>query len=99
MNPECPTAMMIFIPSSFNLLASWLIDSISSRNLILPDFELSGNESMGFETLNGQNPFTAVCDWEFTRKHYLAVVFIFVKIQKLLIYVLKDQKICHKFHH
>ena len=34
-----------------------------------------------------------------TRIHYLAVVFTFVKIQKVLIYVLKDLKICRKFQH
>ena len=34
-----------------------------------------------------------------TQIHYLAVVFIFVMIQKLLIYVLKDLKIWHKFQH
>ena len=42
---------------------------------------------------------TVVCVSLETRIHYLAVVFIFVKIQKLLIYVLKDLKICHKFQH
>ena len=42
---------------------------------------------------------TVVCISLETRIHYLAVVFIFVKIQKLLIYVLKDLKICHKFQH
>ena len=38
---------------------------------------------------------TVLCISLETRIHYLAVVFIFVKIQKLLIYGLKDLKICH----
>ena len=42
---------------------------------------------------------TVVCISLETRIHYLAVVFLFVKIQKLLIYVLKDLNICHKFKH
>ena len=43
--------------------------------------------------------YTVVCISLETRIHYLAVVSIFVKIKKLLIYGLKDLKICHKFQH
>ena len=42
---------------------------------------------------------TVVCISLGMRLHYLAGVFIFVKIQKLLIYGLKHLKICHKFQH
>ena len=43
--------------------------------------------------------FTVLCISNFTVFGKLAVVFLSVKIQKILIYGLKDQKNCHKFKH
>ena len=42
---------------------------------------------------------TVLCISNFTVFGKLAVVFLSVKIQKILIYGLKDQKNCHKFKH
>ena len=42
---------------------------------------------------------TVLCISNFTVFGKLAVVFLSVKIQKILIHGLKDQKNCHKFKH
>ena len=42
---------------------------------------------------------TVLCISNFTVFGKLAVVFLSVKIQKIFIYSLKDQKNCHKFKH
>ena len=54
------------------------------------DFKCSGDHE--FE-------FTVLCISNFTVFGKLAVVFLSVKIQKILIYGLKDLKNCHKFKH
>ena len=43
--------------------------------------------------------YTVLCISNFTVFGKLAVVFLSVKIQKILIYGLKDPKNCHKFKH
>ena len=60
---------------------------------------ITGSPEIDYNINSKSNNATVVCISLETPIHYLAVVSTFVKIKKLLIYGLKDLKICHKFQH